>query len=160
MNLSDYTEEILIKNLIGTESLPSDFPPSSYYFTVFLERNNIKEITDGTIASGAIDPNNISAPVEPDVGPNNPGDGLWERLEVQNTLDNFEYNSQISSSINVVDFTFESADAEWGNVIGIGVFDQAIGGRCLYWMNLNEPVDIFTDDTFILKANSLTLKFD
>jgi hypothetical protein len=158
MNLSNYTEEILIKNLVGLEPFPPDFPPAEYYLTVFIERNNIKEITDEIIENGNIDPS--TGATEPDVGPSNPGDGLWQRLQVNNLSTEFEIDDETGASTNINRLEFEQSSAEWGNVIGVGIFDADIGGRCLYWMNLDEPVDIYTDDTFVLLPNSLQLKFD
>lgn len=50
---------------------------------------------------------------------------------------------------------FEAAEAGWGNIVSIGLFDASSSGNLLYFGNLDEPITIGVNEKLSLPAGSV-----
>lgn len=63
-------------------------------------------------------------------------------------------SGQVANSALV---TFPTATADWGTVLGIGLFDASTGGNLLYYGTLTASKIVGTGDTISFAASALTV---
>ena len=61
---------------------------------------------------------------------------------------------------NVNAITFPTANANWGTVVGVGIFDAASSGNCLYFGALAASKVVNTNDIFKFNATDLKVTED
>ncbi|MBN1807178.1 MAG: hypothetical protein JW837_18170 [Sedimentisphaerales bacterium] len=59
---------------------------------------------------------------------------------------------------NANDITFiECATANWGTIVGFGIWDAASGGNMIAWADLDVPKNVTIGDTFKLAAGDIDI---
>ena len=58
---------------------------------------------------------------------------------------------------NVNPVQFPQATADWGRLVGIGIWDAQVGGNLLWFDDFNEPLNVTTGAFFVLRISDLTL---
>jgi len=64
------------------------------------------------------------------------------------------------SMSNSADITFPLATANWGTIVGFGIFDAATGGNLLYFGSLTTSKSIESGDQLRFPAGNLTITED
>lgn len=109
---SDYLEKKVLDLLFGSTAYSV---PATLYFGLFTTTPN-DDGTGGTEVSG----------------------GSYARVSMTNNSTNFPNASggNPSTKANGVAITFPTATADWGTVVGMGVFDASTSGNLLAWNSL------------------------
>ena len=144
--LTNFSEEHMLRKLMGNINFPSNFPPSKYFFTVFLNNTNI---TDADVAAGP-----SATLIEPSDATNGPGDAAFIRIELVNNTANFQFNDPVVN--NNVAVIFNGATANWGTVNYAAAYDAAAGGNCMFYGKLDDGVLINTGDLFLIAKDALS----
>jgi hypothetical protein len=61
---------------------------------------------------------------------------------------------------NSAAITFPAASANWGTVVGVGIFDQSSGGNLIWWGPLTSSKVVNQTETFQFAAGALSLSLD
>jgi|SRR5581483_520505 len=66
--------------------------------------------------------------------------GSYARVHAVNNTGNWGANTSTESKSNAAQLTFPRATADWGTVVGYGIFDAASGGTLLFWAPITAQV--------------------
>lgn len=127
---SDYLENTLLDLVLGGGSYTS---PANVYVALFTA--NPSDAGGGTEVTG----------------------GDYERLELTNDDTNWP-DAVDGLKTNGVDFIFPTASANWGTVIGFGIFDDPTAGNMLFWGGLNDDRTVNTGDVAKFLAGTLNIQ--
>jgi hypothetical protein len=81
--------------------------------------------------------------------------GSYARVAVTNDATNFPAASGGAKSNGTV-ITFPAATADWGTIVGFGIYDASTVGNLLYFSALTTAREVLNLDTFKFPAGSLT----
>jgi hypothetical protein len=81
--------------------------------------------------------------------------GSYARGAVTNDATNFPAASGGAKSNGTV-ITFPAATADWGTIVGFGIYDASTVGNLLYFSALTTAREVLNLDTFKFPAGSLT----
>lgn len=128
-NASDYLENQLVDHIFRASTFAR---PGTLYFALFTaiaggDANSVTEVTGGSYARVAVTSNNTNF--------------------------NGTHGSTTGSSsgtggntTNAVAITFPAPTANWGTVVGYGIYDAASSGNLLIWGNLNSSKTVNNGD--------------
>lgn len=133
MNLTDYSENALCNAVLGGGTWSK---PATVYVGLF-----------------------TTAPDDAGLGSElTIGTGSYARAIVTNNSTNFP-NAAGGTKSNGTEITFPTATADWGNILGMVVFDAASGGNALLHFTFAVPRSILNGDTAKFSVGALTLTF-
>lgn len=88
-------------------------------------------------------------------------DGSYARVAIDDSVWSSSSNGMTN---NTEELSFPIATTDWGEVTHIGIMDAAMGGNCLAWGALANPVtgeaegrDVEVGDQLIIRVNALTI---
>ncbi|MBE2178871.1 MAG: hypothetical protein IAE97_00160 [Chthoniobacterales bacterium] len=83
----------------------------------------------------------------------------YARVAVTNNTTNFPTTSNGTKS-NGTAFTFPTATASWGTVVGWGIYDASSSGNLLFFGNLTTSRSIASGDTARFATGDISITFD
>lgn len=87
--------------------------------------------------------------------------GNYQRSGSPGRADPISWGAPASGAIaNNADIDFGTADANWGTVVALGIFDQLTTGNLLWYGTLGNTVTINTTDSYKITSGGLTLALD
>lgn len=127
-----------IENWIKGTSFPA--PPSNTYLAAFTAAPTARDGTGGTEVSTA-----GTAYARQAIG-----SGSWG-----STTTSGSGTTSVEQSTNTPTINYAQATANWGTIVGVGLYDAATGGNFLAYGDLSSSVVINTNDTLQVPATNL-----
>jgi len=136
-NLSNYLETAIANTIFGGNAWTR---PSTVYFALFSETPT--------------DDSRVELPI---------GVNGYQRVSVDNNAATWGASAAegTNSRTTQIEIAFpQNITANWGNVLGVGIYDAPTGGNLLVWAALSTPKTINVNDSAKFAVGSFTFSID
>lgn len=131
---SNYTEAAMLDHRYGG---PSYTRPATVYMAAFTAMGTEAQTDAGT---------NLAEP----------SSGAYARVAITNNGTVLTRTGSVLSNVSTI--TFPTPTADWGLILGGGVYDAASGGNLLDWATLDDQPMILTGDVLSIAAGAFTIE--
>lgn len=130
---SDYLEQKLLDQAYGG---PNYTRPATVYMAAFTAMGTTAQTEANT---------NLSEP----------SSGAYARVPIVNNGTILTRTGSVLSNVSVI--TFPTATADWGLILGGGVYDAPTGGNLMHWATLDDQQTILNGDVFSIAIGAFTV---
>lgn len=130
---SDYLEQKLLDQAYGG---PNYTRPATVYMAAFIAMGTEAQTEAGT---------NLAEP----------SSGAYARVAITNNGTVLTRTGSVLSNVSTI--TFPTPTADWGLILGYGVYDAASGGNLMHWATLDDQPMVLVGDVLSIAATALTI---